>query len=1064
MGFPMLPSFAKASLRVLTACTGLAAACGAALLILTGCPGAPPPAPKAPLTARAAAPVRWQVYTARREADFVPLDLPVIVAGSKISIGSPLRMVRPGELTLMGAAADSDASTATDERVPVPADWPQGEFPALYSVHLQRSAAEGPLAEQLTGQPRATTDAGSYLVALTSHLTATAAAKAPAATATSAASEPSPAPPAVVRTFDVSEPMPLYVHVEVPAGIDPGEYRFPVRLEVPGRPVEDVMLAVRVTELAVPTQPRVLAIATTTMAELRRMYPASFGDLSGERLDRGDPDQKAAVEQLDALVRAAHQQGVALFVEDATPGLHVDEVGHVSVDWDAYDRLMQPYMDGSAFEDRVPLPAWLAPVPPRRIRDSGTQLWQYIDACARHFATKGWVGTPAFLHPALADPELPEDADADTPSSDDAALRSLVSEMLRLHMPREMLAVSTPDAVAEGVPHGELWTINDSDPRLPPAGALASEFSLRSWPWVCVARDKNGATGPVGEGSVKGFVWRDALATDRESAEANSRALFVSAHGAILPTLRMAWLHEGLNDAALLGMLEQQTDPAAKENILEEILAGMIGRTGAPAPSPPPPATAPASAEALTPQILLPPTATPGFLYAAWPGNRAAWSQVTPMLQKLILAGDPGTRSSIRADDPDYLAAKIWLGQTRRPAGRVAGYSFSVRPGRESDILDARLRLRIENPIDAAAEVNLRFSDLPGDFDLPPDVAPATSDAAAGLPVDSGTQVRQRTATLPPGAAGMIVLPLAGHVESLMKSPPASTLEVTEQFAGTTLRMPVQFPIYRMHATDAPPKCDGNGSDWPTLEGDPQTRVFGEMMVSERYLARPDLSSGVIRRDGSPAICRWMYDRNYLYILARCPQDAISDQRNTDWPTVQTGAGGPESSPQVRWWGTDGLQIELSAMPPSQYLTGPLPPTAPGAPAVADPFNRVVKIAFKPAGVMLVQTGTLSRNAQTGATQISWHDGAPVTGAVAGNIRYGISVQKRDGRPTGYTVEAAIPRAWIDPPGGGQFGTKAPAWRVNVLRHRASDLASMSWAGPVADDNDLGMMGALLGE
>ena len=91
---------------------------------------------------------------------------------------------------------------------------------------------------------------------------------------------------------------------------------------------------------------------------------------------------------------------MSLFVEDIIPTTRVDETGQVTLDWDAYDRLMQPYMDGTAFEDRVPLAVWLAPVPPRRIRDSSTQLWQYIDACAKHFAAKGWVAVPAFLHPA----------------------------------------------------------------------------------------------------------------------------------------------------------------------------------------------------------------------------------------------------------------------------------------------------------------------------------------------------------------------------------------------------------------------------------------------------------------------------------------------------------------------------------------------------------------------------------------------------------------------------------------------------------------------------------------
>ncbi len=703
--------------------------------------------------------------------------------------------------------------------------------------------------------------------------------------------------------------------------------------------------------------------------------PATFGSLIGDRLDPAPiPIKKTAVDQLDAVIQEAHRQGIALFVEDATPVVHVDELGQVSLDWDAYDRVMQPYMDGTAFDDRVPMPVWLAPVPPRRIRDSATQLWQYMDACAKHFSAKGWIATPAFLHPALADPDSPEDSGDAAPGSDRAAqLRSLVSDMLRLHMPREMLAVATPDAVAQGIPHSQLWTVNDSDPRLPPAGALATEFSLRAWPWVCIARDKSGTTGPMETGAVKGFLWRDALATDKEvQQDSTRRPLFVVSDSAILPTLRLAYLGEGLSDSALLGMLEQQTDPAAKtENIFAELLAGMIGRTGLPVASSAQTTTPPA--ESTTPQLLSPPDAAPGFLYAGWPGNRAAWNQVTPMLQKLVLAGDPGRHNSIKPDDPEFLAAKIWLSQTRRPIARIAGYDFSTRPGRDSDILDARLRLRIDNPITAPADADLRFSDLPGDFDLPPDAAPSTTDPPVNLPgSDSDLQSRRRSITLAPGSAGEISLRLAGHVDSLLRAPPAGNLDITEHFAGAVLHLPVQFPVYRMQPTDSPPKTDGDPNDWPPISMDTQTRVFGEMIVATRYLSRPDMTAGLIRRDPSPAIARWTYDKDNLYLLARCPQDALSDERNTAWPTLPSGSG---DNPGLRWWGTDGLQIELSAMPPSQFLTGPVPPSAPGQPPLADPFNRILKIAFKPAGVMMVQTGELSRDPKTGQTQIIWHDG-----------------------------------------------------------------------------------------
>ena len=282
--------------------------------------------------------------------------------------------------------------------------------------------------------------------------------------------------------------MPVYIRITVPAGIDQGEYRFNVQFQLPQRSpglaagsstetaaavtTDQGALAVTVSELALPTEPRVLGVMTTTMARLAQLYPESFAGIAGNSLDRTDPDHQAAVQALDALVRAAKREGMGLFVEDLIPVIKLNEFGAVALDWDAYDRVMQPYMDGTAFDDRVPEAVWLAPVPPLRIRDSSTQLWQYIDACAKHFAEKGWIATPAFLHPALAENRPP--ADSSAASGDDEKLREQVSEMMRLHMPREMLAVATPDAVA---------------PLAAPAGAQfpATRCRRASFGWLKIA-------------------------------------------------------------------------------------------------------------------------------------------------------------------------------------------------------------------------------------------------------------------------------------------------------------------------------------------------------------------------------------------------------------------------------------------------------------------------------------------------------------------------------------------------------------------------------------------------
>jgi hypothetical protein len=302
--------------------------------------------------------------------------------------------------------------------------------------------------------------------------------------------------------------------------------------------------------------------------------------------------------------------------------------------------------------------------------------------------------------------------------------------------------------------------------------------------------------------------------------------------------------------------------------------------------------------------------------------------------------------------------------------------------------------------------------------------------------------------------------------------PRAEVLEITERYAGAVRPLPVQLPIYRMPAVEegnGPPKLDGKAEDWPT-EG--LGRTYGEMKVDLRYLSRADLLAGTLRGanvaaapggtgEGAAnrsATVRWSYDKDYLYLLAQCPQDVLSDERSSQWPVRAVGEGVGLNG-GARWWGSDGLQVVLGAMPPTNRPTNLSAAAAAWADATA---SRVVKVAFKPAGVVLVRTGQVVRDAHSGVPGVVWRDGEPPGGP---NVKHSVVLEKRDGRVTGYTVEAAIPRAWVDGPNAAVVeGTHGPAWRVNVLWHRGADLTSTSWAGPLVDDDDMAMMGALLGE
>lgn len=867
------------------------------LSAVTACPPAPPPVSTQPAATQPAA--SYVLTSARRQASFLAVALPA---------GGPF--------------AALEIASATGPEV-----WPPSGV-TLYTGQLRTGPICGPMVDQLFGTPTVQGDAGTILVP--------------------AAVQDGPN----LRTFTLA-PGVCMLRVQVPALLAAGTYRFPLTFVAAGGARVGAELQVQVSDISLLSEGQVIATATATVAEMSAAYPETFGKLQAMYLDRSDTEHAAAVAQLDEVVKTAQRHGVAFYLEDLAPTVKIDEVGRVLVDWEAYDRTIGPYLDGTAFPDRTPLPLWLAPAPPRRIRDTPTQLRQYLQACAEHYRERAWTAQPAFMHAALID------------LTADPALRKAVLEVIARHLDRSFALIATPDVASALKP---MWVVLDEDPRLPPAGMLATAESLRAWPWMCAAR------------GLRGMVWRNALGAGEGAVpllmpqppvlpaaeKGKSPAALLMREPAL--SLRLAWLTAGLNDCAHFALVERRSDPA----VAQEILAGLVGRTGLGAPE-----------SSRTNQ-------RGGYLYAGWPGDATTWDTLPQMLDRLILAADPGAKTKIAADDPLLLQTKVWLAKARRPVARPISLSFSLTPGRDGTLVQAAPKLVVENPIGAETEMALRWAPLPGDLALR----------------------NSEPLKLPPYGLLQPALALEGHLESLREGPRPTTLELRERTGGARLDVPTLVPIYRMRPAAEAPKIDGKGDDWPQ---DAYIQAYGPMRVELGYQSRSALLAGKLRMQKAPATVRWSFSSDYLYALVRVPQESTSDDRSSEWPLTLG-----------RWWASDVVQMQLVG----------------GGPA--GPATKVVQIAIKPTGVALVRAAPWPAQ---GAAK--WTDGP--TG-----LKHAVVSDKH-----GYTVELALPRKWF--PNDHDRDPATAVWRVNVLRHRASDLQSTSWSGPVIDDSDLEMMGLLIG-
>jgi len=774
--------------------------------LMCGCPqadNAPPTAPMATAAPAGEPELQIKLVAARRQVIYLPLEnLPA--AAGKLMVDLP-----EGD----GNEWVVRQLTAYERRDP----------PAANGSH------SGPGVEQLTGQPTHVFDAGSILVP----------AKAKMAGGT-----------IEIEATDLSR---LLLRWEVPPIQSFGPLNVPLRWEfvIAGQRTASQKrgnVELRVSDITLPAERSIHTVATTTMERLAELYPKLFADVQGNALDRADAAQKDAIARLDALVALAQRNGVTLAVENIGPQVRVDEVGKIVVEWEEYDRLVAPWMDGTAFADRLPLDVWVAPMPPKRIQQSPGQVRQYWQACAAHYRRKGWLGAMLLLHPSLLDT-------ADT-QGDATAIAGIVTKDMDAQAAAAVVRrLDEKNSVKLLADHPRMWVVDDADMLLPPCGGLATAQSVRAWPWMCQSR------------GLSGMVWRDALRKPGDDAQ----PLFaVMDDGTAAPTTRLPWLEAGIADAERFGLFKKRGDP----RLADEVLAGAVGRTG--------------TATAWSPQqqpdklnAFAPATRNAGYLFAAWPADPKTWTDIPGMLDALIEQNAPGQQARPAATDPEVLAAKMWLAQAHRPTARVGAYQFDVAPGPSGAMLTMDVQVGLENPIAQETKFAVKWPRLPG-----------TMTCVTDQPLTAKGYERRWT-----------VVRADGLLSSFGDQPPPVAMEWSERGGGTHFELPVAFPVYAMPMTAARLTIDGKGDDWPL---DPRYATYAPMKMETRTANRPQLDAGRMETAELAGSTRWTYDANYVYALINLTQPKVDDQKNGDWPLAENTGG------LRRWWGTDGVQVLIA--------------------------------------------------------------------------------------------------------------------------------------------------------
>jgi hypothetical protein len=173
---------------------------------------------------------------------------------------------------------------------------------------------------------------------------------------------------------------PVWVDVYVPSTTPPGSYHGNVQITLSGKLTQSIPIDLQVWNFELPST----SSLTTTFA---------FSGGPAARLHYGSSSDKAVAEITSLYEKSALWHRITLDGSSGMPPAVSVTNNQVSINWDAYDKHIAPFMDGSVFSKSDPLPGArftsvaLRTAPSLKTPEYQIQFWRLV---AAHFRQKGW--------------------------------------------------------------------------------------------------------------------------------------------------------------------------------------------------------------------------------------------------------------------------------------------------------------------------------------------------------------------------------------------------------------------------------------------------------------------------------------------------------------------------------------------------------------------------------------------------------------------------------------------------------------------------------------------------
>ncbi len=645
-------------------------------------------------------------------------------------------------------------------------------------------------------------------------------------------------------TLARGERLAMWVDVAVPADAAAGDYTGTITLT--GRAggggatvTRSLTLNLRVLDFVLPgTQPMPVLAAFDHQTLFRHILSGDGDRYVPVWMDRDDPRVAKALVVYRQLMTLARRHRLDLCDTALRPVIKRDRGGGLRFHWAEYDAIVKPYLDGTAFGNRIGTPAWPAPLAEHWLdpaRYGGVDSDAYLatadailaetmahfkqmgfadrlfawpirrqvsrDTYGRYVAMARRIRVLAPELPILT--ELPPDPPADMfwkVPPEFAKLFDMLAPPAELLRPRKRERLGT-DRPLSGV-----YLAPGKPPYGPPLTLLASPADMRALPWLAYSHRLRGLWMP----DVLGW---DAAPHPRQ--ENQRLRLFhpgrLAGLEGVLPSLRLKHLRRGLQDIAYLSLLRQW----GRGDVADDIARSMARYVGLDA----------AGDHHLDPRL------------NGWVGDGLSWQMARRLLGTEVAA----------AIHPDRAEALDLLAQ------RLARQRFSqaVRTVRIE-----RIRTRVSEGDEGRPLVQI-FVDVCNELSRPAAVAlklPAPPEGykriQAADRIDALAPLQRRTLELAftcnrpdTNSAGKMVVPM--HLQIDDAEPTVVSANV---------------PVLAVAPTAKTITVDGSLADWPARAGNAAQQF---VLIGRRGR----VGEGLAKRQTTVLV---LHGRDHLYLAFRC--------------------------------------------------------------------------------------------------------------------------------------------------------------------------------------------------